>query len=101
MGRKKNPNKKTTEQIVRDALEKEQVEFKEGIVALKNFDAPKKKQANDRQLFATFWASNKKEYGREKDREIEDVLWAHLRASGMNKPELFKSGMEHFGLKKK
>jgi len=95
MGRKRNPNKKTTEEVVREALAKEQQTF----VAAKqaNFEAPSENE-NVRESFRTFWAIVKKEY--KKPKELEDVLWAHLKASGFDKPELFEQGLQHFGLKK-
>jgi hypothetical protein len=95
MGRKKNPDKKTTEEIVRESLEKEQKEF----VAARqsNFEAPLS-SISSRESFRIFWASAKKEYKKSKD--LEDVLWAHLKATGNDKPELFEKGLQHFGLKK-
>ena len=96
MGRAKNPNKKSTEQIVREALEKEQQEF----VSKKssNFEAPLKKSSDDRENFRVFWASARKEYKKTKD--LEEILWAHLVASGHNTPDKFEAGLKHFGLKK-
>lgn len=96
MGRAKNPNKKSTEESVREAMDKEQIAFKSS--NKKNFEAPKKETKSARDAFSSFWASAKKEYKR--DREMEDILWAHLTASGFDKPELFEKGLQHFGLKK-
>jgi hypothetical protein len=31
--------------------------------------------------------------------ELENVLWLHLKAIGMNKKEKFSEGVEHFGYK--
>jgi hypothetical protein len=95
MGRKRNPDKKTTEEIVREALEKEQTEFRSARQS--NFEAPVSSQ-DTREAFAAFWAIAKKDYRKSKD--LEDILWAHLKASGFDKPELFEKGLEHFGLKK-
>jgi hypothetical protein len=96
MGRKRNPDKKTTEEIVREALEKEQTEFRSARQS--NFEAPADSQQDARAAFSAFWAMAKKDYKRTKD--LEDILWAHLKASGHDKPELFEKGLEHFGLKK-
>lgn len=95
MGRKRNPDKKTTEEIVREALEKEQAEFQSARQA--NFEAPSSLR-DSRSVFSDFWAIAKKDYKKTKD--LEDILWAHLKASGHDKPELFEKGLEHFGLKK-
>lgn len=96
MGRKRNPDKKTTEEIVREALEKEQTQFKAS--KMSNFEAPSSKSV--RAEFSTFWAIAKKEYNKTKDKDLEEILWAHLKASGFDNPNLFEKGLEHFGLKK-
>ncbi len=51
-----------------------------------------------RELFRLFWAENKYKYGKAKD--LEDVLWLHLKASKLDDPENFDNGLAHFGLKK-
>jgi hypothetical protein len=98
MGRKRNPNKKTTEEIVREALDKEQQSFTSSRQAQSNFEAPTSNSIDTRESFRAFWATAKKEYKKSKD--LEDVLWAHLKATGFDKPELFEQGLQHFGLKK-
>ena len=80
---------------MREALEKEQTEFRSARQS--NFEAPASSQ-NAREAFAAFWAIAKKDYKKPKD--LEDILWAHLKASGHDMPELFEKGLEHFGLKK-
>lgn len=55
-------------------------------------------EAQKREAFRVFWASNKKKYGRAKS--IEKALWLHLTAMGMNSPEQFAQGLQNFGLKK-
>lgn len=96
MGRKKNPEKKTTEEIVRQALDKEQQNY----IASRQlgFEASVEKGEESREAFKYFWATARKEYGKAKD--LEDILWAHLKATGNDKPELFEKGLKHFGLKK-
>jgi hypothetical protein len=96
MGRKRNLDKKTTEEIVRESLEKEQNEFR--LARQAAFEAPSEVQQDAREAFAAFWAVAKKDYKKTKD--LEEILWAHLKASGFDKPELFEQGLEHFGLKK-
>jgi hypothetical protein len=48
--------------------------------------------------FKLFWAQNRKKFGRNKD--LEPILWIHLKATGHDQPEKFEDGMAHFGLKR-
>jgi len=48
--------------------------------------------------FQEWWAANRKSYDRPKD--LEEIIWAHLKAVGCNSPEKFEEGTTHFGLKK-
>lgn len=48
--------------------------------------------------FRKFWAGGKRKYGKSKD--LEEVIWAHLKSSKMDSPEQFEAGIAHFGLKK-
>jgi len=50
-------------------------------------------------LFRAFWAQEKSKYGKPKD--LEAILWAHLKAIKHDAPELFEQGIKHFGLKVK
>jgi hypothetical protein len=36
-----------------------------------------------------------------KEKEIEEILWAHLKAIGCDSEELFEEGIANFGLKRK
>lgn len=51
-----------------------------------------------REQFRVFWAQNKRSYGQGKD--IESILWLHLRTIKMDDPKDFEAGIAHFGLKK-
>lgn len=51
-----------------------------------------------RDKFRVFWAQEKSKYG--KSKEIEPVIWLHLKATKQDSPEQFEGGIEHFGLKK-
>lgn len=51
-----------------------------------------------REKFRTFWSQNRSKYGREK--ELEQVLWLHLKAINKIEPQDFEEGLAHFGLKK-
>jgi hypothetical protein len=62
---------------------------------------PAKKQLSDeekREEFRLFWAREKYKYGKSKD--LEQILWLHLKATKMDEPEKFEQGLKHFGLKK-
>lgn len=51
-----------------------------------------------REQFRLFWAQNKYKYGKAKD--LEEILWVHLKSSKLDHPEKFEDGLAHFGLKK-
>lgn len=90
MGRKKNPENKTRVEDIREKLESSR----------QNYSAP---QANSHELsardaFSEFWARVRKEYDRPRD--LESVIWAHLKSSGYDQPHLFEAGLTHFGLRK-
>lgn len=51
-----------------------------------------------RHQFKMFWAKTRKQYKASK--ELEQILWIHLKATGNDKPEKFEDGLVHFGLKK-
>lgn len=90
MGRKKNPETKTREQDIREKLESSR---QVASAAPADLD-----EQSTRNAFVEFWAQARKKYNR--PRELEPVLWAHLKSSGHDKPHLFEAGLAHFGLKK-
>lgn len=94
MGRKKDPNKKTRIEEIRDNLSRSDQAFKDSQRKL----VVEEPEADCRESFRAFWAIARKEY--KKPRELEDILWAHLRSAGFDRPDLFEKGIEHFGLKK-
>lgn len=51
-----------------------------------------------REQFRVFWAKCKRKYGQKKN--IEEIIWLHLKSSKMDEPEKFEAGLIHFGLKK-
>lgn len=51
-----------------------------------------------REQFRVFWAKSKRKYG--KDKDLEEIIWLHLKSSKMDEPEKFEDGLKHFGLKK-
>ena len=51
-----------------------------------------------REAFRIFWAKNRVQYGKPKN--LEEVLWIHLKAAKLDDPKQFEEGLQHFGLKK-
>jgi hypothetical protein len=90
MGRKKNPENKTRIEDIREKLE----ESKQN----QNFVKPNQDEGAVRDAFSEFWAQNRQSYNRPRD--LEPVIWAHLKSSGYAQPHLFEAGLQHFGLKK-
>jgi hypothetical protein len=91
MGRKRNPENKTRIEDIREKLEESK----------QNYTAPTKlsvKELSARDAFSEFWARVRKQYNR--PRELENVIWAHLKSSGYDQPHLFEEGLAHFGLRK-
>lgn len=54
--------------------------------------------ADKREQFRVFWAKEKQKY--DKPKELEQILWVHLKAAKLDEPEKFEAGLKHFGLKK-
>lgn len=51
-----------------------------------------------REEFRKYWAQEKYKYGKSKD--LEPILWMHLKATKNDSPTKFEDGIAHFGLKK-
>lgn len=51
-----------------------------------------------REQFRLFWAENKYKYGKAKD--LENILWVHIKSAKLDNPKDFEAGLAHFGLKK-
>jgi hypothetical protein len=51
-----------------------------------------------RESFRQFWVMNRKKYGKAKN--LENVVWLHLKSMKMDEPAQFEAGVSHFGLKK-
>lgn len=60
--------------------------------------APALSEEQKKEKFRIFWAQEKTKYGRPK--ELEEILWLHLKAIKHDAPEKFDAGIKHFGLKK-
>lgn len=93
MGRKRNPENKTRIEEIKENLAKEQQEF----LSKNKVQPVEMDDQKARESFRNFWALNRRKYN--KPRDLEDIIWAHLRAAKFDKPELFEKGIEHFGLK--
>jgi hypothetical protein len=90
MGRKKNPENKTRVEDIREKLESSRQNYSAPLASLHELSA--------RDAFSEFWARVRKEYNRPRD--LESVIWAHLKSSGHDQPHLFEAGLAHFGLRK-
>jgi len=91
---------KTNEDVVKEAFEldaaqarKKRLEYYEALRASED----KEDIRNHRDEFKKFWSEKRTEYKRSK--ELEDIIWLHLKAIGKTKPEEFEEGIRHFGLK--
>lgn len=61
-------------------------------------DDQKLAEHEKREQFRLFWAENKYKYGKAKD--LEHILWEHLKSAKLSEPKDFEAGLTHFGLKK-
>jgi hypothetical protein len=55
-------------------------------------------ETEKREKFRIFWAAERRKY--RQPRELESVLWLHLKAMKLDDPSKFEAGLQHFGLKK-
>lgn len=55
-------------------------------------------EQDKREQFRLFWATEKYKYGKAKN--LEQIIWLHLKASKLDEPEKFEAGLKHFGLQK-
>jgi hypothetical protein len=51
-----------------------------------------------REAFRKYWALNKQSFKQSKD--VEEIVWLHLKAIKHNTPDLFEQGVINFGFKK-
>ena len=87
---KKQEKKKSEEMTLQEA--------KAYRMSLNKAKESKLEEHEKRELFRLFWAENKYKYGKAKD--LEHILWLHLKASKLDDPKDFDKGLAHFGLKK-
>jgi hypothetical protein len=52
-----------------------------------------------RTKFEEYWNLNKAKFTEKSSKELEEVLWFHLKSSGYSSPEKFEEGIVHFGYK--
>jgi ribosome biogenesis protein Nip4 len=90
MARPKNPDFKTKTEEIREKMDEERQSRMEKQEILEDVDA--------RESFREYWAVNKKSFNQSK--EVEEVVWAHLKAIEHDQPELFEIGVGHFGFNK-
>jgi hypothetical protein len=91
--------KKTRDEQIEDVQSKLDASRQARIeLAAKRAASKGDKAQNHYVAFQEWWAVNRKAYDRAK--ELEDIIWAHLKATGSNSPEKFEEGVAHFGLKR-
>lgn len=84
-----------------DAPAKAEMSLEEAKAYRASLNKPKAEQLTEKQVreqFRIFWAQAKAAYGKAKD--LEEILWLHLKAAKLDSPEKFEAGLAHFGLKK-
>lgn len=94
MARKKQ--NKTTEEKIRENMAIDQKSYIEKLKKDGFFHAPKEKSQTARLAFSDFWAQHQSKF--KKGRDLEEILWAHLKAIKHDVPELFVAGCRHFGI---
>ena len=85
----------------RESLEKEDMTTEEAKAYRASLYKPAPRSLSEqekREAFRVFWAQEKIKYGKSKD--VEQILWVHLKAAKLDSPEKFEAGIAHFGLKK-
>lgn len=92
-------NKKMTRdeqiEVIQDSMDKAR-ELK--LALNKNRQKVNKNDEETKMKFQEFWAKNKTQYSCPKD--IEHILWVHLKAAGYDSPEKFEAGIKNFGFDK-
>lgn len=66
--------------------------------SLNKKEAPRLSDEEKREKFRVYWAEEKSKYANSKD--LEQIIWLHLKSVKMAEPEQFENGIKHFGLKK-
>jgi len=60
-------------------------------------ESAKLSEQDKREQFRIYWTENRNKFGKGKD--LEEILWVHLIATGLDDPKNFDKGLAHFGLK--
>jgi hypothetical protein len=56
------------------------------------------KEEQIREAWRLYWAQEKSKWANSKD--LEHIIWLHLKAVSMAAPARFEEGIKHFGLKR-
>ena len=87
--------------MAKDKKQSEDMSLEEAKAYRASLAKPKEKVLSEqekREEFRMFWTKEKSKYG--KSKEIEPILWIHLKSIGMDEPAKFAEGVAHFGFKK-
>lgn len=90
-------NKKNSEKV-EESAEMTVAEARAHRASLHKPQAVELSDEQSREEFRKFWATEKAKYGKSKD--LEEIVWLHLKAVKKASPEQFEEGLVHFGLKK-
>lgn len=90
--------KKTREEQIDDVQAKMDEARKARLEHASKRSAKSKDKKDNYVRFQEYWAAERRHYGRDKD--LEEIIWPHLKAIGCDSPERFEEGIAHFGLKK-
>jgi len=95
-----NKKKLTRDEQIEDIQAKLEAARQKRLALTQNAQASTQSQETDlRVRFQEYWAGARRQFGRT-DRDLEDVLWAHLKAIEHTEEPKFEAGVLHFGLKK-
>lgn len=93
--------KESKKQRRQERSENKEMSLEEAKAYRASLNKPKAAQLTEKEVreqFRIFWAREKAKYGKAKD--LEEILWLHLKSSQLDSPDKFEDGLAHFGLKK-
>ena len=94
-----NMSRPRTNQTKAENIQEKLENARQAQIAQSNQATDSLTEQEKKEAFRAYWAISRKLYNKEKD--VEDILWAHLKAIDCDSEELFDEGVADFGLKKK
>ena len=99
-GQLEQPVSGDTSQVVEFFNKPEEMTLEEAAAYRAALYKPEAKELSieeEQNLFRMWWAEQKYRYGQPK--ELEEILWLHLKAIDHTRPDQFEKGLANFGLK--